>query len=577
LSEQSKTASAERSAVDRLRAACLLNGQTWWVWNAITGEASFSPEWCAFVGLEEESAYGFDAWIARVHPDDLDHVRRVFGAAELARTARFDVRHRMCLADGSTVWVHTRAIVCASGTGDAAEWMVLQTELPLWYGENDGTTGAELHDSVIGLPSRGLFLEHLSHTLLKYSRASGVSFAVIMVDLDRFALINSSLGQSAGDLLLRTVATRIVDVLRPADIVARIGSDEFGLLVEDLNDGSDALRVARRISETFSEAVNLDGQEVFVSSCIGVALGATHYQEANEVMRDAGTALKQAKKNGENAIVLFDQAMYQQAVSRLSVENDLHRGIERNELVLHYQPIISMNDRSLHGLEALVRWNHPERGHLSPAAFLPVAELSDLIRMLGRKVLEMTCEQIALWVEAGHADRLPPISVNISGRQFVHADFVDEVEAVFRRTNVDPSRVAFEVTEGVLMDNCDLVASILARLKRMGVHIMLDDFGTGYSSLSYLQKLPIDSLKIDRCFVRQMEEDQGSAEIIRSVVSLAHNLSLVVVAEGVETPAQESRLRDLGCDFAQGFLFARPAPSEEIEVWLTPTVAAKAF
>jgi diguanylate cyclase (GGDEF)-like protein/PAS domain S-box-containing protein len=426
------------------------------------------------------------------------------------------------------------------------------------------------HDPLTGLPNRLLFIEQVQSALAA-SFAAGAAVAVLFIDLDRFKVINDSLGHHVGDELLRAVAPRLRRQLRPGDSVARFGGDEFGVVVSSVADEDAALQVAERIGECLESPFVLDGVEHFVSASIGIAVapvGSTGEAAAEALIRDADAAMYRAKDNGRSRHELFDHQMRAKVVRRLETERELREAIEREEFTLHYQPVVKLPDGAISGVEALVRWRHPERGLLNPAEFISVAEDTGLIDQIGRWVKEQACLQTLAWQEL-HPDARPlEVAVNLSARQVGHRDLPRLVAEVLDHTGLDPASLRLEVTESILVEDSDWAGDALRALHELGVKLALDDFGTGYSSLAYLNRFPFDSLKIDRSFVEGVGAEQERDAIVEAIVGMARALGLVVVAEGVENGLQLAELKRLGCDHAQGYFFARPMPPEEITDFL---------
>ncbi|HEX8234365.1 MAG TPA: PAS domain S-box protein [Abditibacteriaceae bacterium] len=424
------------------------------------------------------------------------------------------------------------------------------------------------HDAVTGLPNRALFIERLERSLRRMQRHPEYSFAVLFLDLDRFKIINDSLGHINGDHLLTQVARRLEECVRPEDTVARLGGDEFTILMEGIKDVSDATRLAERVQAALGQPFLLQGHEVFSGASIGIALSDTGYKNGDDVLRDADIAMYRAKHSGRARYEIFDAAMHSRMVTLLQLENDLRRAIERQEFHLHYQPLIALNTGDIIGFEALARWQHAERGLVSPQEFIPVAEESGLILPLGEWVLKQACQQMKTWHDSfpDHSDDASfTICVNVSARQFAQANFVEQVQQALQQTSLNPQRLELEITESLLMENIESAMPKLLQLKELGLQLSLDDFGTGYSSLSYLSQFPIDTLKIDRSFVSRMDVEPDKRAIIGTIINLAHNLKMHVVAEGVETREQMEQLRSLGCDRVQGFLFAQPLQADVAE------------
>ena len=437
------------------------------------------------------------------------------------------------------------------------------------------------HDALTGLPNRMLFHDRVERCLARAHRAPDSIFAILFLDLDRFKLINDSLGHAAGDKLLTTVAERLRSCLRAADslsrqnpadphepTVARMGGDEFTLLLDGLIRPEDAIRVAERILNALSLPLFFDGCEIATTASIGIVVGDGKYASAKELMRDADTAMYRAKSLGRNRFALFDSALHERAVVRLRLETDLRRALERNELVLHYQPIVSLETRELAGFEALLRWMRDGK-MVGPADFIPIAEETGLIVPIGRWVLEEACRQLAQW-RASHP-ALPhfSVSVNLSRKQFGDSELTSHLERVLQSTNIDASSIKLEITESVVMDDGDAAKLVLERITQLGVKLSMDDFGTGYSSLSCLHKFPLDELKVDRAFVQDISARRDVAAVVHAVVELAHHLGINVVAEGLETPEQVAFLQGLDCDYGQGYLFAKPLSASAAEAFAT--------
>jgi diguanylate cyclase (GGDEF)-like protein len=422
-----------------------------------------------------------------------------------------------------------------------------------------------LHDSLTGLPNRLLFGDTLAEALDR-AGDSGSPVGVLFIDLDHFKVINDSLGHHTGDELLRTIAPRLSAHLRPGDTVARFGGDEFGILVEYLSDEREAMAIAERVSTAFARPFQLGGVEHYVSASIGIAVArpGDPKVEADSLIRDADAAMYRAKERGRARCELFDAEMRARAVQRLEVERELRHALDEDQLTLHYQPIVSTATGDVTGVEALVRWQHPERGLLPPGEFIPVAEDSGLIGPIGRWVQEAACRQTAAWHEERPDARPLDISVNLSAREVAHRDLPAAVAEILARTGLDPVHLRLEITESVLVEESSPVSATLEALHELGVTLVLDDFGTGYSSLAYLNRFPLDVLKIDRSFIEALGAEQERTAIVEAIIGMARALSMDVIAEGVENEAQLSELQRLGCDYAQGFLFSRPLPARQI-------------
>ena len=420
-----------------------------------------------------------------------------------------------------------------------------------------------LHDPLTGLPNRSLFLDRLEHALSVTARRES-SVAVLFLDLDQFKLVNDSLGHAAGDELLSSVAPRLEQALRPGDTVARFGGDEFAVLAEDIGSERGATRIAERISEALSKPFVLRDREHFVSASIGISIG-TGSEQPEALIRDADSALYRAKEHGRGGYEIFDEVMRSRVIEHMQIENDLRRAIQREELELHYQPVIRLNSGSIVSMEALLRWNHPDRGMVGPLSFIPVAEESRLIVPIGRWVIEQACRQASAWQQL-KPDRAPmSVAVNISARQLADPELISHIEGSVRANRIDPSTLWLELTETTVLEDTAFVERSLKRLKGLGLRLVLDDFGVGFSSLGYLKRLPLSLIKLDRSFVENVTESPHDAAIVRAVCQMAETIGIGVVAEGVETEEQVRAARDLGCGYAQGFHFARPMPADEVE------------
>jgi diguanylate cyclase (GGDEF)-like protein len=390
---------------------------------------------------------------------------------------------------------------------------------------------------------------------------------VLFVDLDRFKLVNDSLGHNSGDQLLVAISQRLRTCLRPGDIVARLGGDEFVILLDDMREMHDATRVAERVQTELKEPFDLSGHEVFTSASIGIALSTAGHDLPEYLLRDADTAMYRAKSRGKARYEMFDEAMHARAVAQLRLETDLRRALEREEFIVRYQPIVELKSNRVMGFEALIRWMHPERGMVPPADFISIAEETGLIIPIGLWVLRTACAQTAAWLKRFPHNGHLSISVNLSARHFQQATLVQQVLSVLQETGLPAQHLKLEITESMLMDDPESHKTMIRDLRTAGVQVQIDDFGTGYSSLSYLQRFSVDTLKIDRSFINSREGTE-TWDIVQTIISLARDLGVNVIAEGVETEEQTQRLKDLNCDHAQGFLFKEPVDPESAEALL---------
>jgi len=557
-----KAEAALRESEERYALAVRGANDGLWDWNLKTDVIYFSPRWKEMLGFEDHEIANEPAeWFKRLHPEEVSHVRGALAAHIDGRNDHFETEHRMLHRDGGYRWMRSRGLVVRDQTGAAYRMAGSQTDI----------TEGKVADALTGLPNRILFIDRLASSIERARRHGEYMFAVLFLDLDRFKVINDSLGHVVGDELLVAIARRLEGCLRASDTVARLqtehtiarlGGDEFTGLLKEIGDVSDALRVAERVQEGLSKPFTLNGQEVFTTASIGITTSASHYQTPEAVLRDADTAMYRAKSRGGARSEVFDREMRDRAVARLQLETDLRRALERDEFRLYYQPIVSLATREITGFEALVRWQHPERGLILPEEFIRVAEETAMIVPLGWWVVREACRQMREW----HVQRDPQagmiISVNLSPKQFSQANLTDNVTRILADTGLPAGCLALEITETTIMDSTEYASAVLAELRQLGVQLAIDDFGTGYSSLSYVHRFPLSSLKIDRSFVSEMGEKGERSEIVRAIVNLAHNLGLDVIAEGVETQAQLDHLTTLGCDYGQGYLFSVPMAAD---------------
>ncbi len=516
---------------------------------------------CQILGYQEKELLSTD-FLSVTHPDDLPAAMSNIGQLLKGKAHSSKMEKRYVHKLGHEVWVHwsvslvrdpyIKSVHLIFQVQDITDRKLAEQQL-----HHDA-----FHDALTGLPNRALFMDHLKLAIARSRRNVQTMFAVIYLDLDRFKVINDSLGHTIGDQLLVGMADRLKTNLRPGDTVARLGGDEFVILIEDITDEKEAVQVAERIQKELTEPFNLSGREVFTTVSLGIAPSSTGYERAEDILRDADTAMYRAKSLGKSRYEIFDKAMHARAINLLQMETDLRRACEREEFLIHYQPIVALEDFRLRGFEALVRWNHPERGYISPMDFIPVAEETGLIAQVGEFVLREACRQMQRWQAAYPLDRPLWISINLSSKQFSQGALIAKIANILRETNVNPQCVKLEITESVVMENIETATDMLRQMRALGVQLAIDDFGTGYSSLSYLHRFPIDTLKIDRSFVTRMTENSENAEIVRTIVVLAQNLGMDVVAEGVETNEQLVLLQKLGCENGQGYFFSKPVNSD---------------
>ncbi len=421
-------------------------------------------------------------------------------------------------------------------------------------------------DSLTKLPNRDSFFARVKKTLeFRQKVAPDHNFAVLFIDVDRFKMINDSLGHLAGDKFLIQVSKRLHSCLREGDMVARLGGDEFAILLDELHSPEEAIDIAKRLQQAIAKPLLIDDHELYPSVSIGIALSSLGYTTVEEIIRDADTAMYHAKKTGRSRFVVFDIEMHQQAAQLLRLDGDLRRAIEKQQLELYYQPIVSLTERRLVGFEALLRWHHPEKGLVSPDIFIPIAEENNLIYQIGQWVFESACRQLATWKTNSSISDPLTVNVNLSSKQLTEAKLVEKLIETVRKSGISPNELKLEVTESILMENSRHSLAVLQRLKQAGFHLVIDDFGTGYSSLSYLNKFPIDTLKIDRSFISKIDKSDTSTcvDITHAIISLAHSLGVNVVAEGIERLYHLAWLKQQKCDYGQGFLISKPIPADD--------------
>ncbi|MCU1230015.1 MAG: hypothetical protein JWO97_2899 [Acidobacteria bacterium] len=570
--EQSRTLHALRESEERYALSARGANDGLWVWDLTRAEVYYSPRWKSMLGYADDAIGNSpDEWMSRVHPDDVELLRGAIDLHVHGDTPHFESEHRMRGRNDEYRWMLSRGLAVRDANGNATRIAGSQTDITERKLAVERLTHDAFHDALTQLPNRALFMDRLQRALETHRRRATARFAVLFLDLDRFKIVNDSLGHVLGDELLIGVAQRLSEMLRTSDTVARIGGDEFTILLEGLDHITDAVRTARRIQEELLVPFRIGGHEIFTTASIGIALSTTRYDRPEDVLRDADIAMYRAKSRGKARHEVFDTAMHERAVKMLQFETDLRRAVERDELRLLYQPIVSLRDGTLVGFEALVRWDRG--GELIRAdEIIPVAEETGLILPIGRWVLTEALRQLAAWDAAGIGGGRIDIHVNLSPKQLLQPNLVEQVTSALAASGIAAQRLHLEVTESVLIESAEAAAALLRDLKAAGVCLSLDDFGTGYSSLSSLRQFPFDMLKIDRSFLIDGGESARTDEIVRTVSSLAGILGMNVTIEGLETHEQTERMRELSIEFAQGFYFARPVRAEEVAALLSAKV-----
>jgi len=556
--EQNRTLRALRESEERYALSARGANDGLWVWDLGKREIYYSPRWKSMLGYrEDEISKSPDEWFSRVHPDDLELLESAIELHVLGVSPHFENEHRMRCADGTYRWILSRGLAVLDETGEATRLAGSQTDITERKVAVERLTHDAFHDALTQLPNRALFMDRLERAMESLRRHPDSLFAVLFLDLDRFKVVNDSLGHSLGDELLIAVARRLSGMIRTSDTFARLGGDEFAMLIEGIDHETDAVRTAQRILDSLNISFDAGGHEIFTSASIGIAL-SSGYRRAQDMLRDADIAMYRAKSRGKARHELFDTAMHERALKLLQFETDLRRAIDRGELRVYYQPIVSMLTGKLLGFEALLRWQRGDQ-LVSAEEIIAVAEETGLIIPIGEWVLRESLRQVRQWSSMNGA---LDIHVNLSARQLLQPNLVERVADAVSESGIDPRRLQLEVTESVLIESAETAAGLLRELRDVQVGLSLDDFGTGYSSLSSLRDFPFNSLKIDRSFLLDADVHRAD-EIVRTISSLARSLGMEVTVEGLETREQVDRMRELGIDRAQGFYFSRPVPPEE--------------
>jgi diguanylate cyclase (GGDEF)-like protein/PAS domain S-box-containing protein len=550
-----------------------------WDWHLQTNRIYYSPRWKQMLGYEDrELSDSPDEWMKRIHPEDCENVRHNLLAHIKGLSANFECEYRIKRKEGGYIWVQVRGLAVRDEHGRAYRMAGSQSDISLQKRTEEQLLFEAFHDSLTGLPNRALFMDRLGRAVEHAKRYPDYHFGVLFLDLDRFKVINDSLGHSFGDLVLIDIAKILSACLRDEDSVARIGGDEFVVLLAQVAGSSEAIAISERIQHALKRPIEREGNKIVISASIGVVVSDPGYDKPEDVLRDADIAMYRAKIQGRACHVVFNPSMRKHAILRMVLENDLRQILEceeniKREFEVLFQPIISLQDGKIIGFEALLRWHHKMHGLIMPKDFIPIAEETGLIHLLGLWVLRQACSQVKYWHSQVKYDNcgLPlSINVNISGKQFAHMDLASQIEKTLEEFAIPPSTLNIEITESLLVESKLPLFQELEKIRALGVNLQVDDFGEGYSSFGYLQRLPVNSLKIDSAFIHRLGVHGNNSEIVRSIVGLGKSLGMSVIAEGVETETQYQMLKELGCPFVQGYYFSEPLSGEkagELLIW----------
>ncbi|PLX73538.1 MAG: sensor domain-containing diguanylate cyclase [Azoarcus sp.] len=564
---------AERLKTSEQRYALAMRGANdgLWDWDINTNRTYFAPRFCELIGIpEDDAATDPEPFISRLHPDEtagyrarmIDHLR--------GDNPQFMLEHRIRQPDGSYRWIMTRGVALRDASGRAIRMAGSISDVHLRKRAEEQLIHDALHDGLTGLPNRALFIEHVRLALGQQRRDESYRFAVLAINLERFHLVNDSYGHATGDLLLREVAHQLHDLLRSGDLLARVGGDQFAVLLNGVDDSTEALDIAKTMIELPGFDAPGADRTLHPKCRIGLAMSDNERTDGEALLRAADNALQIARQSDNCSIKVFHASMHALALNTLQLETDLRNALASGTLSVHYQPIMRLMDRRISSFEALVRWEHPVHGMIPPSQFIPLAEALDMIHELGLLVLRRTCEDILRWQAQTGNEQIPPVSVNLSARQLSRSTLADELIAIIEASKLEPERIRFEVTESILARADGPASNTLRQLRSAGIKVLIDDFGTGFSALSYLHTIPCDLIKLDGSFVGAITNDSRLRAIVRRSIELAHDLNIGVVAECIESGEQATTLNGMGCDFGQGYLFSRPLPAEEASRFLTP-------
>ncbi|MEB3703163.1 PAS and EAL domain-containing protein [Candidatus Bealeia paramacronuclearis] len=535
-----------------------------WDWDLVADKVFYSSRWKAMLGFkEDEISEKPEEWLKRIHPEDQETVKIDIESHLTGISEHFECEYRLRNQKGRYIWVVSRGLAVKNAEGKATRFVGSLTDTTERKKAEQRLVHDAFHDVLTGLPNRALFMDRLTQVLVKR-----IPHAVLFLDMDRFKNVNDSMGHKAGDELLIALSKRLEKCTRVGDTIARFGGDEFTILLTDIQGLEEVYSFANRLLEAASTAIIIQDQEIFPTLSIGVAMSDAHYNRAEEVVRDADIAMYRAKENGKGRVEIFDESMRNETIAMFKLESNLRRAIERGEIILYYQPIVNLRTGEISGFEALMRWDRPNHGIVTPGEFIPLAEETKMIVPLGRWALETACRQLVEWHKLFPSHEKLFMTVNVSGKQLEHRSFVPDILPILNQTAIKASCLKLEVTESIIMNDPDKAERVLRELKGLGVNLAIDDFGTGYSSLSYLHRYPFDTLKIDQSFISKMREDEKFVETVRIIIMLAYSLGMNVVAEGIEHEDEAIRLKELRCTYGQGYYFARPMPADQITILL---------
>lgn len=523
-----------------------------------------SPSCESLLGYSPDELMGEDPYIL-VHPDDCDRVAEEFRAVTLGKHD-ISITYRMSQKSGNYIWLETLTKPILDQDGNVMQIQTTSRDVTERILVQERFKYEALHDALTGLPNRNLLMERIKLGINRIHNFEGYHFAVLFLDLDRFKVINDSLGHLAGDQLLITIARKLQSILRSTDLVARIGGDEFVILLDEIKDIQEAIRATEKIFKVLTLPLIIEKREIYIGTSIGIVFGTPEYNQASDLLRDADIAMYRAKYKGKSRYEIFDQEMHANAINRLQLENDLRKAIEQQQFLVYYQPIIDIDNHILIGFEALVRWQHPTRGFVCPAEFIPLAEETYLILAIDSWILSTACQQLAIWNKRFPSRQPLKISINLSAQDFRNVNLIGEIDAILRETGLAGNAITLEITESMLIEDINKTIDMLTEIKSRNIEISIDDFGTGYSSLNYLHRFPVDYLKIDYSFVSQMQAENRNYQVVSTIIDLGHHLGLTTVAEGIETAQQMQWLRELGCKLGQGYLFSKPLSAQEVEI-----------